>query len=35
MNDDCQLLADFFDVLVILLIWLCIYKISESVVSHM
>jgi hypothetical protein len=32
MNDNCQLLADFFDVLGISLIWLCICEICESVV---
>jgi hypothetical protein len=31
MNDDCQLLADFFDVLLISLVWLCVCEILESV----
>jgi hypothetical protein len=38
MNDDRQLLADFFDVLLISAVWLCVYEILESVgcdfVSH-
>jgi hypothetical protein len=32
MNEDCQLPADFFDMLDISLIWLCICEICESVV---
>jgi hypothetical protein len=32
MHDNCQWLADFFDVLDISLIWLCICEICESVV---
>jgi hypothetical protein len=32
MNEDCQFLADFFDVLLISLIWLCVCEICDSVV---
>jgi hypothetical protein len=33
MNDDCQLLADFFVVLLISVVWLCVCEILESVVT--
>jgi hypothetical protein len=31
MNDDCHFLADFFVVLLISVVWLCVCDISESV----
>jgi hypothetical protein len=31
MNDDCNFLADFFDVLLISLVWLCVCEILDSV----
>jgi hypothetical protein len=31
MNDDCHFLADFFDVLLISVVWLCVCEILVSV----